>query len=159
MGTRTLGRILYIDDDEHLAEIAKLALEEVGGYTVMTCSNGFDGIRAASEWRPDLILLDVMMPKIDGPSTLGRLKQIAGVAEIPVILLNWRRWRSDPDEYRLLGAAGAIIKPFHPLSLAARVNELWQGLPTVEPVADALRLLCAEDAERAVEGCTLVGAK
>jgi CheY-like chemotaxis protein len=123
-----LERILYIDDDEDLLEIVKLALEETGGYSVTACANGEQGVRLAAEWQPDLIMLDVMMPVIDGPATLKRLKQSSITEHIPVVFMTARSSASQAAGYRSMGAAGTIAKPFDPFGLAEQVAGLWEQL-------------------------------
>ncbi len=120
---RPLRKILYIDDDEDLLEMVKLSLEEVGGYTVIVCADGLEGVRLASDWQPDLILLDMNMPEMDGPATLHQLKNSAA-AHIPVVFLSASRC----EEYLSLGAAGTLKKPFDPMLLAGQVAELWHSV-------------------------------
>ena len=83
----TLKRILHIEDEADIAEIARITLEEFGGYIVETCTSGADAIERAATFAPDLILLDAMMPGIDGPATLHELRKIAEIAETPVIFV------------------------------------------------------------------------
>jgi CheY-like chemotaxis protein len=123
-----LEKILYIDDDEDLLEIVTLALEESGGYAVTACSSSEEGVRVAAEWQPDLIMLDVMMPEMDGPATLKRLKEASATKDIPVVFMTARSSASQAEGYRSLGALDTIAKPFDPFSLAAQVTGLWQGI-------------------------------
>ncbi len=123
-----LKKILYIDDDEDLLDVVKLSLEEMGGYSVEICTNGDEGVRAAEEWQPDLIMLDVMMPERDGPATLKDLKGKDGTSKIPVVFMTARGSETHSQGYLALGAAGTIAKPFDPFGLAEQVDALWKRL-------------------------------
>ncbi len=118
-------RVLIIDDDDSIREVAKMSLELVGGWTVTTAPSGGDGIRQAREERPDGILLDVMMPDLDGPATLEQLRSDAVVGEIPVIFLTAKVQASDRTRFAELDVAGLIAKPFDPMTLPQRVAELF----------------------------------
>lgn len=112
-------KILIIDDEDDLRHIARVALERIGGMHVVEASSGLEGVCAARTHRPDAILLDVMMPDVDGPSTLALLRTEAATAEIPVIFLTAKVLPSEIERLRALGARGVITKPFPPLTLAA----------------------------------------
>jgi len=124
--TATLTRILCIDDETDILEIAAMALESVGGYTVKTCSRGMDGVEQADSFKPDLILLDVMMPGLDGPSTLRLLKANKALENIPVIFMTAKVQPSEIARYLELGAAGVIAKPFDPMALAGEVKSRFE---------------------------------
>ncbi len=83
----TLHRILYVEDEPDIQAVAKLALEMVGGFTVKVCSSGEEALREAAAFAPDMILLDVMMPGMDGPSTLKALRELPSLAELPVAFM------------------------------------------------------------------------
>ncbi len=121
--SRPLRKILYIDDDGDLLEMVKLSLEELGGYTVIVCADGLEGVRLAIEWQPDLILLDMNMPEMDGPATLQRLKG-SPAAHIPAVFLSASRC----EDYLVLGAAGILAKPFDPMQLAGQVADMWHSV-------------------------------
>jgi len=122
-----LRRILCIDDNADILEIAKLALEVVGGFELEVSANGHAGLRRAQAWKPDLILLDVMMPGMDGLSTLRELQEDPRVRDIPVLFLTASVALDDQEEYWRLGVGGVIGKPFNPLTLAQEVESMWRA--------------------------------
>lgn len=123
----TLQRILYVEDEPDIQAVAKLALEMVGGFTVKICSSGEEALRDAEAFAPDMILLDVMMPGMDGPSTLKALRMLPTLAQVPVAFMTAKVQPSEVQQYRALGARGVIAKPFEPIALANQVREIWGG--------------------------------
>lgn len=121
-----LQRILYVEDEPDIQAVAKLALEMVGGYQVMICSGGQEALDKVCGFAPDLILLDVMMPGMDGPTTLQNLRADPATAAIPVIFLTAKVQPSEVAQYQALGALNMIAKPFDPMALAAQVREIWE---------------------------------
>ena len=119
--------ILLIDDEDDIREVATLTLETMGDFVVTSASSGEAGIECARRERPDAILLDVMMPELDGPSTLARLRAIAVTRDIPVIFLTAKVQAVDRRRLADLGAVGIIAKPFDPMTLAEEVTSLLQG--------------------------------
>ena len=113
-----MRRILIIDDEDDIREVAALSLETVAGWTVCTASSGKDGIQKALLERPDAILMDVMMPAMDGPSTFRQMQTIPGVSHIPVLLLTAKVQGVDQRRFADLGVTGVLFKPFDPLTLA-----------------------------------------
>ena len=124
--TTVLKRILYVEDEPDIQVVAKLALEAVGGFQVRVCSSGEEAVRAAPEFSPQLILLDVMMPGMDGPGTLQALRQLPGSAQTPVIFITAKVQPAEVAHYRALGAMDVIAKPFDPMLLSQTINEIWQ---------------------------------
>lgn len=124
--TTVLKRILYVEDEPDIQVVAKLALEAVGGFQVRVCSSGEEAVRVAPEFSPQLILLDVMMPGMDGPGTLQALRQLPGSAQTPVIFITAKVQPAEVAHYRALGAMDVIAKPFDPMLLSQTVNEIWQ---------------------------------
>ncbi len=124
----TTKRILVIDDDEDIQDVARIALEVVGGWEVITASSGREGIRLAATEQPDVILLDVMMPDLDGIATLEQLKANPVTQPIPVILLTAKVQSGDRNRFARLGIVGIIAKPFKTMLLADRVAEIigWE---------------------------------
>lgn len=125
-------RILIIDDEEDIREVAKACLEIVGGWEVLAASSGWAGIALARETQPDAILLDVTMPDLDGPATFQALRKDARTRDIPVIFLTARVQSSERRQLNGMGATATIAKPFDPLRLPVEVAELlgW-GCPRV----------------------------
>jgi len=116
-------RILIIDDEEDIRAVAALSLEAVAGWTVTTASGGSEGIVRAEEFKPDAILMDVMMPGVDGPTTFRRMQQIPAIAAIPVLLLTAKVQGVDQRRFADLGVAAVLFKPFDPLTLSAQIAD------------------------------------
>src|SRR5512146_3534660 len=102
--------LLVIDDDRDIREVAKTSLELVGGFTVIVAESGPCGVAVAQEARPDAIILDLMMPDVDGQQTLAQLKQVPETARIPVIMLT-AKVQANKQELVIKGAAGVLVKP------------------------------------------------
>ncbi|AFY47595.1 response regulator containing a CheY-like receiver domain and an HD-GYP domain [Nostoc sp. PCC 7524] len=114
-------RILVVDNEQYIQEVAKICLETVAGWEVMTASSGKEGISQAAACQPDAILLDVMMPDMDGIATFEKLQANPVTKDIPVILLTAKIQATDRRRYSQLGMVTAIAKPFNPLELAGQV--------------------------------------
>lgn len=114
-------RILVVDDEDDIREVAQISLELMAGWEVIPARSGEEGIRRAEEERPDAILLDVMMPDLDGPSTLARIRGNPATAHIPVILLTARAYAGERDRLAELDVSGVLAKPFDPMELSAQV--------------------------------------
>ena len=125
----TLQKILLVEDEPDIRAVAEIALEIVGGFSVRLCEDGAAALAALPDFAPDLIMLDVMMPGMDGPATLAELRKLPEGAAVPVIFMTAKVQQAEIDGYRKLGAAGVIAKPFDPMTLAERVREIWNGLP------------------------------
>ncbi|MFM7363267.1 MAG: response regulator [Cuspidothrix sp.] len=117
----TKRRILVVDNEEYIQEVAKICLEIVAGWEVITASSGQEGIVQAENYQPDAILLDVMMPDMDGLATFENLQANPMTKEIPVILLTAKIQVADRRRYAALGIKSAIAKPFDSLELAGQV--------------------------------------
>jgi CheY-like chemotaxis protein len=117
-------QVLIIDDESDIREVAQMALELIGGWQVSTAANGDDGVAQASTAPPDAILLDVMMPDVDGPETLRRLQADPTTAVVPVVFLTARTQAADIEWLEGLGASGVIPKPFDPVTLADDLTRL-----------------------------------
>jgi two-component system OmpR family response regulator len=120
-----LSLVLYVEDDPDIQTVAQMALEMVGGFSLRTCASGREALLAAAEWKPDLLLLDVMMPGMDGLATLAELRKLANTAATPVIFMTAKVQASEVAHYRSLGAIGVIAKPFDPMQLPVQVRALW----------------------------------
>lgn len=126
MSAKTLVNILYVEDDLDIQAVAQIALEVVGGLSLTTCSSGAEALAAVNNgFVPDLLLLDVMMPNMDGPTTLAGLRLIAATAMTPVIFMTAKVQSTELDFYTSLGAIGVIAKPFDPMELSTQVRALW----------------------------------
>lgn len=122
---KILERILVIEDEADIRTVARLALEAVGGFTVETCASGSEGCARAQTFLPDIILLDVMMPGMDGPATLAALRQQAALVAVPVVFMTAKVQPQEVAHYRALGALDVIAKPFDPMTLADTVRRIW----------------------------------
>lgn len=118
-----MSRILYVDDEADIREVAAMSLELDPDFEVRTCASGIEAIGAAAEWLPDLILLDVMMPLMDGPATLAKLRAQPETKDIPVVFITARTQAHEVEGFKSLGARGVIAKPFDPMALAATVRD------------------------------------
>lgn len=116
------ARILYVDDEPDIREVAAMAIELDPDLEVRTCESGEEALAVAPGWRPDLILLDVMMPVMDGPATLAALRAGGVAADIPVVFITARTQAHEAERFFSLGAAGIIAKPFDPMTLAGTVR-------------------------------------
>ena len=123
---RPLERILVVEDDPDIQTVIELCLRRFGGYTVHVCGSPREAVGAAESFGPDLILLDVMMPGMDGLETLETLRQTETTARIPVIFMTAKVRPHEIARYTELGALGVVAKPFEPDGLAARVRSLWE---------------------------------
>lgn len=118
-------RILVVDDDESIREVAALSLQAVGGHDVVTAASGAEALEEASANPPDAILLDVMMPGLDGPETVSRLQADPRARDIDVILLTAKVQPSERKRFGdLAGVAGVIAKPFDPMTLPGQVADI-----------------------------------
>ena len=117
-------RVLFVDDEPDTCEIASLSLGLDPDFEVRTCNSGAQALAEATGWPPDIILLDVMMPGMDGPTTLERFREQPATSETPVIFVTARTQARDVDRFRGLGAIDVIAKPFDPMTLAKTVREM-----------------------------------
>lgn len=119
----TTKRILVIDDEDDIQEVVQLCLKTVGGWEVLTAGSGNEGLAKAEAEQPDAILLDVMMPDIDGIATFQKLQANTATRHIPVILLTAKVQAADQRRFAELGVVGTISKPFDPLNLTSQIAE------------------------------------
>lgn len=117
-----IKRILLVDDEEDIREVARVALEMIGGWQVLTADSGHAALAAAESEQPDAILLDVMMPDMDGPTAFRKLRANCATRHIPVILLTAKVQTADRKRFSDLGVDAMIAKPFDPLKLADQVS-------------------------------------
>jgi CheY-like chemotaxis protein len=123
--TDALKKILYVEDETDIQTVAKLALETVGGFEVMICSSGAEALEKAPLFKPDILLLDVMMPGMDGPDTLVALLSNESMKTTPAIFLTAKAMPAEVERYKKLGALDVIPKPFDPMTLADQVKAIW----------------------------------
>jgi two-component system, OmpR family, response regulator len=122
-----LEKLLLVEDEPDIQTIARMALEMVGGFRVEVCGSGREALAAAPRFKPDLVLLDVMMPEMDGPTTLERLRELPEFGETPVVFITAKAMPTEIEHFKAIGAADIIPKPFDPMALADRVREIWNA--------------------------------
>ncbi len=120
-------KVLIIDDEDDIRSIAALSLGILGGIDVVEADTGKSGIDKAAQEKPDVILLDMMMPGMDGPTTLAALRENPATNEIPVIFLTARAMTAEVERLKKMGARGILTKPFDPTALANQVREILEA--------------------------------
>ena len=123
---KELKHIFLIEDEADIRAVATIALEQVGGLSVTGYTSGEEVLRQLEKATPDLILLDVMMPGMDGPEVLGRLQNMAPAKDIPVVFMTAKVQPQEVAHFKSLGAVDVIAKPFDPMTLAEQIKEIWQ---------------------------------
>jgi two-component system, OmpR family, response regulator len=128
MNRDNLREILYVDDEPDIREIVQMALGLVPTLSVSTADSGMRALQSMQANKPDLVLLDVMMPNMDGPTTLQQMRSQPELQAIPVIFMTAKAMPQEVARFRALGAAAVIPKPFDPMLLAEHVLTIWEGL-------------------------------
>ena len=118
-------KILHVDDEADIRAITKLALESIGGFNVTSCASGTEAIATVTDVAPELIVMDVMMPEMDGPTTFRALQDIPDANRIPVIFMTAKTQKDEIESLMALGAIGVIAKPFDPVQLSKEVERIW----------------------------------
>jgi len=131
--------VVYVDDDEHIRQIASLALSLNQEISVETCDSGEAALALLPRLMPEFILLDVMMPGLDGPATLARIRANPLLSHIPVAFMTAKAMPQDSGVFQALGAVGLIAKPFDPMTLASQVSELWRASRQSAPASSSPR--------------------
>lgn len=116
---------MLVEDDPSIAEVAVMVLADIGGYEVVHFSGGAEALEGISDAQPQLILMDVMMPGLDGPETMTELKNDDRYKDIPVVFLTAKAQLHEQKAYLQLGAAAVIVKPFDPMTLSEQVEQIW----------------------------------
>lgn len=127
MGAISLQRVLIADDEPDLLEIARIALETLGGYEVATCQSGGELLSLLPVFEPDLVVVDVLMPDMGGLEVFDALRRESGYQDLPVVFLTGLVLERDLEKLRASGAADIITKPFDPMTLADRIGRIWEG--------------------------------
>lgn len=117
-----LKKILYVEDDLDIQAIAKIALEDIGGFKVEICSSGIEAVELVEAFEPNILVLDVMMPVLDGPQTLSEIRKIKGFETMPAIFLTANVQPSEVSFLKEKGATLVISKPFDPMTLAEQIK-------------------------------------
>tara|TARA_R110000868_G_scaffold5138_5_gene31789 strand:+ start:16861 stop:17256 length:396 start_codon:yes stop_codon:yes gene_type:complete len=121
-----LKKILYIEDVKSIAMVAVMVLEDLGGFEVRHFLSGQEAIDALPDFAPQLVLLDVMMPGMDGPEALRRIRELPEGRDLPAIFMTAKAQVHEQDDYIAMGALGVIVKPFEPISLSDTIREMWK---------------------------------
>ena len=129
MPARALNRICYVEDDLDIQRIVRLTLEKVGKMTVEVVSDPLAAIDAIGAFKPDLVMLDWMMPGMDGPTLFRRMRELPATRDLPVVFITAKASQRELEELRGLGAAGTISKPFSPKDLPDQLRAIWSALP------------------------------
>jgi CheY-like chemotaxis protein len=129
MPDRPLNRICYVEDDEDIQRIVRMSLERVGKMTVEIVTDPTLALEAMTSFKPDLVMLDWMMPKMDGPAVFRQMKLRPETSGLPVVFITAKAAQRDLDELSKMGAAGTISKPFSPKDLPEQLREIWKKLP------------------------------
>lgn len=124
--TKRLSKILYVEDDEDIAEIAIMTLEDIGDFEVLHCESGQEALDAFSDFDPQLVLLDVMMPHMDGKETFRSLRRIPQAQDTPVIFMTAKVQTHEQVSYMEMGALGVVAKPFDAMTLCSDIEAMWE---------------------------------
>jgi CheY-like chemotaxis protein len=128
MSSPELNKILHIEDEYDIQTVVKLSLETLGGFTVHACSSGKEALEDIYDFNPDLILLDVMMPEIDGPTVLKEIRKIEQFQNTPVIFMTAKAQTNEIKTYKSYsGVLGIIVKPFNAVLLPKEIKKLWEN--------------------------------
>jgi len=127
MPSHELTKILYVEDEKDIAQVARLALETVGGFSIVSCENGRVALEKGPAFQPDLVLMDVMMPEMDGPTALLEMRKMEELKDVPVIFMTAKVQPTEIAEYKKMGAVDVIPKPFDPMTLAEQVKQVWSA--------------------------------
>jgi len=125
MPDKTLNTLLYIDDDAHLRAMVKMALENISKYTVKLCASGAEALALLQHFTSDMILLDVIMPEMDGLETLKRIQKLETCKNTPVIFITGRSTPELVNIFKQAGVSGIITKPFNSLQFPIHLQTLW----------------------------------
>ena len=135
---KRLSRVLFIEDEADIRHVAKMALERIGGLEVLAFASVEEALKSATQFHPDLVLLDVMMPEMDGPATLAKLRLLPGLELTPVIFMTAKVQPGEIAHLKSLGALEVIAKPFDPMLLASQLTEIWAGVAALSSSNDDL---------------------
>jgi CheY-like chemotaxis protein len=129
-----LSKVLMVDDDPGIRLVAGISLTKVGKFKALLVESGRKALQVASEFDPDVILLDVMMPGLDGLTTFSLLRQEAHLADVPIIFITAKVQKQEMKSYFDIGAAGVLLKPFDPVTLPQQIESMVQAWRTDHPV-------------------------
>jgi two-component system OmpR family response regulator len=122
---RKLQRIVHVEDDESIRAIAKIALERIGSFTLLSCASGSEALEKTKQFAPDMILLDVMMPGLDGPTTLKKLRELMDLTEVAIVFMTAKVQSTEIEYYKSIGACNVVLKPFDVMTLSEQLGQYW----------------------------------
>lgn len=129
IGLQTMSeklRLLYVDDESDIRDLVEIALEDEADFELRFCACGAAALELTPQYRPHLVLLDVMMPAMDGPATLKQLRELPGAENTPAVFVTAKVQPQELERFKALGAIGVIAKPFDPMTLADQVRAFWR---------------------------------
>jgi len=129
MPAQPLQRVCYVEDDEDIRRIVRMSLERIGKLTVEVVGDPMAAIEAMKAFKPELVMLDWMMPGMDGPTLYRKMQEVPEVRDLPVVFITAKASEKELNELRALGAAGTISKPFSPKDLPGQLLKIWERLP------------------------------
>lgn len=129
MPETALQRVCYVEDDEDIQKIVRMSLERIGKINVQVISDPMLAIDSIKAFKPELVMLDWMMPGMDGPTLYRKMREVPEVRDLPVVFITAKASQKELDELRSLGAAGTISKPFSPKDLPEQLRAIWKSLP------------------------------
>ena len=129
MPAQALTRICYVEDDEDIQRIVRMSLERVGKMTVEVVGDPMSAIERIIAFKPELVMLDWMMPGMDGPTLFRKMREVPETRELPVVFITAKASQRELEELRTLGAAGTISKPFSPKDLPDQLRAIWKQIP------------------------------
>lgn len=121
-----LKKVLYIEDEPDIRAVAEIALQQIGGLVLKCCASGPEGLESISDFDPQLILLDVMMPGMDGPTVLTHIRENTDYQHIPVVFITAKVQAAEVEDLMKLGAFAVISKPFSPMEIAGQLRDIWK---------------------------------
>jgi len=124
-----LNRVCYVEDDEDIQRIVRMSLERIGKLTVDIVSDPLTAIERMKSFKPELVMLDWMMPGLDGPALFRKMREVAETRDLPVVFITAKASERELNELRSLGAIGTISKPFSPKDLPDQLRALWKTVP------------------------------
>jgi two-component system, OmpR family, response regulator len=133
--SKPLSRITYVEDEPDIRTVAEIALAELGGFTIDACSSGPEALERAPDFDPEMIVLDVMMPVMNGIETFRALQADPRLSDVPVVFMTARVQPQDVENYKSIGVKGVIPKPFDPLTLADEIRAMWQDFQSQKTAA------------------------
>lgn len=123
-----LKKILHVEDDADILEVARMSLEVIGQFDLMQCSSGKESLKTAPEFKPELLLLDAMMPEMSGIETLLELRKLSDCADTPVVFMTAKAQPEEIEGFMATGAISVITKPFDPMTLPDQIRSIWESI-------------------------------